>query len=339
MLDVRRREFIALLGGTAAWPLAARAEQQSARPVIGSLYAVSAAQWAEYMAGFRRGLNEMGFVEGRSVAIEYRWADNHLERLPALAADLVGRKVAVILVGASNIGVRAVMSATRTIPIVFTTGADPVAAGFVASLNRPAGNVTGVTLITGELLPKKLELLHEVIPAATKIALLADLNDPVAAQENVQGAQAVVRRFGLEIIVLKCGTESEIESAFATAVQQRAAALYVSAGAFLVSRREQIAALGLRHAIPTSSPQRQDVAAGVLMSYGADYADGYRQAGRYVGRILKGEKPADLPVVQPTKFELVINLKTAKALGLDVPPTLLARMTTLSNRDACCCCA
>jgi ABC-type uncharacterized transport system substrate-binding protein len=322
---MKRREFITLLGGAATvWPLAARA-QQPAMPVIGSLYAVSAADWAEPMAGFRRGLSEMGFVEGRSVAIEYRWADNQVERLPALAADLVGRKIAVILVGGSNIGVRAVIAATQTIPIVFTSGTDPVAAGYVASLNRPGGNVTGVTLIGVELVPKKLELLHEMIPAATKMALLADTNDPVRTQENIQDAQAAARRLGLDIIVLNCGTENEIETAFATAIQQRVAALYVGAGAFIVSRREQIAALALRHALPTMAGTREAVVAGQLMSYGSNQVDVYRQAGVYVGRILKGEKPADLPVLQPTKFEFVINLKTAKALGLNVSPTLLVR--------------
>jgi putative tryptophan/tyrosine transport system substrate-binding protein len=326
---MKRREFITLIGGAVAapavsWPRAARA-QQPALPVVGSLYAVSAAQWADYMAGFRRGLSEKGFVEGRNVAIEYRWADNQPERLPALAADLVGHKVAVILAGGSNIGVRAVMAATRTIPIVFTSGADPVAAGFVASLNRPGGNVTGVTLINGELLPKKLELLHELLPAATKIALLLATSDPVSARENIEGAQLAARRYGLEIIILECSTEKEIEAAFATAIQQRAAALYVSAGAFLVSRREQIAALALRHALPTMAGTREAAVAGQLMSYGSNQVDVYRQAGVYVGRILKGEKPADLPVMQPTKFELFINLKTAKALGLTIPEAFLLR--------------
>jgi putative ABC transport system substrate-binding protein len=322
---MKRRQFITLLGGAAAgWPFAARA-QQPATPVVGTLYQVSASDWAEAMSGFRRGLSEVGFVEGHNVAIEYRWADNQIERLPALAADLIGRRVAVILVGGSRVGIRAVMAATQTIPIVFTTGADPVAAGYVASLNRPAGNVTGVTLIGVELVPKKLELLHEVIPAATKMALLADPNDPITTQETIQIAQTAARRLGLEIIVLNSGTENEFETAFATAVQQRVAALYVGAGAFISSKSEQIAALALRHGLPTLAGAREAVVAGQLMSYGSSQVDVYRQAGVYVGRILKGEKPADLPVLQPTKFEFVINLKTARALGLTVPPALLAR--------------
>jgi putative ABC transport system substrate-binding protein len=325
---MRRRQVLSLIVGAAVspvpWPLAARA-QQPAVPVVGSLYAVSAAQWADYMAGFRRGMSETGFVEGRNVAIEYRWADGQVERLPAMAADLVGRKVAVILTGGSNMGVRTVMAATQTIPIVFTTGADPVAAGFVAGLNRPGGNVTGVTLIQIELEPKRLELLHEIIPAADKIAVLADRNDPLGAQERSRAAQAAARRLGMEIVIFQCGTDEEIEMAFAAAVQQRVAALYVGAGAFIVSRREQIAALALRHALPTMSGTREAVAAGQLMSYGASQVDVYRQAGVYVGRILKGEKPADLPVLQPTKFDLIVNLKTAKALGLSITESFLAR--------------
>jgi putative ABC transport system substrate-binding protein len=319
-----RRQFITLLGGAAAaWPVAARA-QQPTMPMIGSLFGVAAAEWAAPMAGFRRGLGEMGFVEGRNVVIEDRWADGQYDRMPAMAADLVARKVAVILVGGNLPGVRAALAATRSIPIVFTTGADPVANGLVASLNRPGGNATGVTFIGGELVPKQLELLHEAVPNSTRIAVLVNPANPVTSQDVMQGAQAAARRRGLDLVVVNASTENGIETAFATAVQQRAAALLFD-DAYFFSRREQIAALGLRHALPTIGGQREAVAAGTLMSYGASIPDSYRQAGVYVGRILKGEKPADLPVMQPTKFELVINLKTAKSLGLTVPPMLLAR--------------
>jgi putative ABC transport system substrate-binding protein len=321
---MKRRDFITLLGGASvAWPLAARA-QQPAMPVIGSLYGASAAEWAGPMSGFRGGLSESGFVEGRNVTIEYRWAEGQFDRMPAMAADLVSRKVAVILVGGSVAGVRAAMAATQTIPIVFTTASNPVASGLVASLNRPDGNATGVTVIAVELGPKKVELLHEMIPTATKIALLVNPNNPETMQPESQDLQAAAHHFGLELIVINASTESEIERAFAVAAKQRAAALYVGSDAFLVGRREQIATLGLRYALATISPTRNEAVAGGLMSYGSSQMDMYRQAGVYVGRILKGEKPRDLPVLQPTKFELVINLKTAKALGLDVPPALLA---------------
>jgi putative tryptophan/tyrosine transport system substrate-binding protein len=320
---MKRREFITLFGGAATWPLAARAQQ--AMPVIGFLYGVSEAEWADQMAGIRRGLSETGFVEGRNVAIEYRWADGQYDRMPAMAGDLVGRKVSVILAGASNIGVLALMAATQSIPIVFTTGSDPVATGLVPSFSRPGTNVTGIALFSSELLPKRLELLHEVIPTAIKIALIVNPNNPATAQENIRDGQAAASRLGLEIIIVNGASDSEIERAFVTAVQQRAAALLVGSDAFFGNQREQIAALGLRHAIPTFSWERADVASGVLMSYGPSQADMYRQAGVYVGRILKGEKPADLPVQQPTKFELIINLKTAKMLGLMIPEAFLLR--------------
>jgi putative ABC transport system substrate-binding protein len=322
---MRRREFVTLLGSAAvAWPLAARA-QQPAMPVIGVLYGVSAAEWAEQMAGFRRGLGETGFVEGRNVAIEYRWAEGQYDRLPAMAADLVGRKVAVILAGGGDLATRAAMAATKTIPIVFTTAADPVGAGFVASLNRPGGNTTGASLLSRELEPKRLELLHEVVSTARRIALLVNPANSLVSQDVIQRVQAAARRLALEILVVEGRTESEIETAFATAVQQQAAALHVSSDAFFVNQRHQIAALALRHALPTVTGPRTAVAAGQLMSYGTNYPDLYRQAGVYVGRILKGEKPGELPVMQPTKFELFINLKTAKAIGLKIPESFLLR--------------
>ena len=321
---MNRREFSTLLGGaTATWPMAARA-QQAAMPVIGALFAVSAAEWEDFMVGFRRGLSESGFVEGQNVAIEYRWADGHFDSLPMMAADLVGRKVGLIFTG-GTVGVRAAMSATQTIPIVFTIGVDPVAAGFVASLNRPGGNVTGVTLISSELAPKRLELLHEFVTTATKIALLVNPNNPASLRQETQGVEEAARRLGKEIIVVDAGTENELEGAFAAAVQRGAAAFLVESDPIFVSARLRIAALALRHSLPLISNDRQIVAAGGLMSYGTSIVDMFRQAGIYVGRILKGEKTANMPVMQPTKFEFVINLRTAKALGLSVPPSLLAR--------------
>ena len=320
---MRRRNFISLVGGAIAWPLAARA-QQPAIPVIGSLYGTSAADWTGPMAGFRRGLREMGFVEGHNVLIEYRWADGHFDRMPAMAADLVGRNVAVILVGGNIEGVRATLAATQSIPIVFTTASDPVATGLVSSLNRPSGNATGVTVFAVTLGPKKAELFHKMIPTATKIAFLINPSNLGTFEIESPAIHSAAHQLGLEVIVLNASTESEIENAFVAAAQERAAGIYVGSDAFLVGRREQIAALGLRYKFATIAPARNDVVVGELMSYGADQADMYRQAGTYVGRILNGEKPANLPVLQPSKFELVINLKTARAIGLDVPSTLLA---------------
>jgi putative ABC transport system substrate-binding protein len=319
---MRRRDFIALLGGAAAWPLAAGAQQPGV-PVIGVLYGVSAADWTGPMAGFHAGLGEMGFVEGRNVAIEYRWADGHYERMPMLGADLVARKVAVILAGGNLPGVRALLAATQTIPIVFTTNTDPVAEGIVASLSRPGGNATGVTGIGSELASKRLELFHQMIPTASKFAVLVNPTNPITMAAGIQGAQTAAQRLGLEVVVLKAGTDSEIEAAFVFAVEQRAAAL-LAIDAYFESRRDLLAALGLRHRLPATLGSRESVMAGLLMYYGSSITDFYRQAGIYVGRILKGEKPADLPVIQPTKFELVINLKTARAIGLTVSPTLLA---------------
>jgi len=318
---MKRRDFITLLGGTvAAWPVAARA-QQPATPVIGFLRGDSAAEFAGPMAAFRAGLGESGFLEGRNVAIEYRWAEGHTERIPAMAADLVARKVAAILVGGTITGVRSVMAATQTIPIVFTTASDPVASGLVTSLNRPGGNVTGVTGLTIELVPKRLEMLHEMLPSATRFALLVNPNSPVANKQRIDGAQTAAQRLGLELVILKAGTAAEVEAAFMAATEQRASALLADDASF---DDRQLAALGLRHRLPVDSNSGDDAVAGVLMSYGSRIADNQRQAGVYVGRILKGEKPGDLPVLQPAKFELVINLKTAKALGITVPPSLLA---------------
>jgi putative ABC transport system substrate-binding protein len=322
---MRRRQFITFLSGAAAWPLAARA-QQAAMPVIGVLYGVSAAAWADRMVVFRRGLGETGFVEGRNVTIEYRWADGQLDRMPWMAVDLISRRVAVILIGGNTAAVRELLAATQTIPVVFTTGADPVAAGLVTNLNRPGGNATGATVVASELGPKKLELLHEVVPAARKIAVLVNPNNRLIAEADIRIAQAAAARLGLEVIIVN-GNENELETAFASAVQQGAGAVYVGADAVLGTRHNLIAALALRLRLPTIASNSEAVRAGQLMSYGATgyEFDMYRQAGIYVGRILKGEKAGDLPVVQPTKFNLVINLKTAKALGIDVPATLLAR--------------
>jgi putative ABC transport system substrate-binding protein len=320
-----RREFITLLGGAAvAWPLAARA-QQAAMPMVGVLHGVSATQWTDRMAGFHRGLGEAGLAEGRNVAIEYRWAEGQFDRLPAMAADLVGRRVAVISAGAPDVAVRAAMAATKTIPIVFVTASDPVGAGFVPSLGRPEGNVTGITLIGTELVAKRLELLHEILPDATRIAVLVNPNNPGLTRDNIQQSEAAVRRLGLEMVVIKAGTESEIESAVVAAVQQHANALSMGNDAYLSSRSRKIAFFALRHGLATMSDARETVAAGLLMSYGPNQVDSFRQAGLYVGRIIKGEKSADLPVLQPTKFELVINLTTAKAIGLKIPESFLLR--------------
>ena len=319
---MRRREFIAGIGGAAVWPLAAR-PQQKAMPLVGVLYGVSAAEWTRQMAAFHRGLSETGFVEGRNVAIEYHWAEGQVERMGAMARKLVERKVAVILVGGSLPGVRAAMATTKTIPIVFTTNTDPVATGVVASLNRPGGNTTGVTGLGSEILPKRLELLHELLPNATKFAVLTNPANPVTTKDALDGAQAAARPLGFEIIFVNARSEGEIDGAFASAVKQGADAL-LPIDAYFESRREQIAALGLRYRLPTTIGTRESVTAGMLMAYGASILELYRQAGVYVGRILKGEKPGDLPVLQPTKFELILNLRTAKALGLTIPPNLLA---------------
>ena len=318
---MKRRTFITLLGGAAtAWPLAVRA-QQSAMPVIGVLDGRSADESTPLVAALRRGLNETGFVEGRNVAIEHHWAHGQYDRLPALAADLVRRQVTVI---ATSGNASALAAKTATIPIVFLTGADPVQAGLVASLSRPGGNLTGVTSLGVELGPKRLELLHELVPAATTIAILVNPANRYA-EIQVRDMQAAARTLGIELHILQASTEREIDAAFAALTRLRAGALVISPEAFFNSRSEQLAALTVRHAVPAIYTYREFAAAGGLMSYGGSITDSYRQAGIYVGRILKGEKPADLPVQQSAKVELIINMKTAKALGLTVPFALLGR--------------
>ncbi len=297
--------------------------QQSALPVIGVLDGRSADESTPLVAALRRGLNETGFVEGRNVAIEHHWAHGQYDRLPALAADLVRRQVTVIATS-GNASALAAKTATATIPIVFLTGADPVQAGLVASLSRPGGNLTGVTSLGVELGPKRLELLHELVPAATTIAILVNPANR-SAEIQVRDMQAAARTLGLELHILQASTEREIDAAFATLTRLRAGALVISPEAFFNSRSEQLAALTVRHAVPAIYTYREFAAAGGLMSYGGSITDSYRQAGIYVGRILKGEKPADLPVQQSAKVELIINMKTAKALGLTVPFALLGR--------------
>ena len=320
--QLRRREFITLLGGAAAvWPFAARAQQPS-MPVIGFLRSSSLADAAHLVTAFRQGLKEAGFVEGQNVAIEFRSAEDHLGRLPALVADLIRRPVAVIV--GNNIAARAAKAATTTVPIVFATGSgDPVRDGLVASLNRPGGNVTGVVFFAGLLRAKRLELLHQLAPKAMTIAMLVNPNTPDAEEERTD-VQDAVQAIGKQLIILDVNTDREIETAFASFVGREAGALFVGTGAFFNTRLEQLIALAARHKLPAIYPWREAVTAGGLMSYGASITDAYRLIGIYAGRILNGEKPADLPVVQPTKFEFVLNLKTAKALGLDVPDRVLA---------------
>jgi putative ABC transport system substrate-binding protein len=325
---VRRRDALALLGAAPlVWPLAGRA-QQKAMPVTGFLSGASPGPYAPFVAAFHQGLSETGYVEGQNVAIEYRWAEGHYDRLPALAADLVGRKVDLIAASGGSVSVRAAKSATWTIPIVFTSGDDPVATGLVASLARPGGNLTGVSFLDVELNPKRLELLSGLVPQTRVIALLVNPNNS-NADRTMREVQEAARAEGVQLPILKASTEGEIDAAFTTLVQLQAGALLVAGDPFFFTRREQLAALASRHAVPAIYEARESVAAGGLISYGASFTSVYRQLGIYAGKILKGAKPADLPVQQPTKFELVINLKTAKALGLTVPPALLARADEL----------
>ena len=317
---MRRREFIAGLGTAAAWPVVAQAQQRI--PVIGYLYSGFPESAATLLSAFRKGLSDIGYIEGQNVAVEYRWAENHYDRVPELAADLVRRRVAVI----STFGgaVLAAKAATTTIPIVFSTGGDPVALGLVASLNRPGGNMTGVTTFNSELAAKRLGFVHNLLPRATHFAVLVNSNEPTAFRDPyTRDAQGAALAMGWQIEVLTASTNSEIDTAFASLVQKRADALLVSASSLFRDRRVQLAMLAVRHAVPAIYVERGFTEAGGLMSYGSSLLD-QRQIGVYVGRILNGAKPADLPLMQSTKFELVINLQTAKTLGLTIPETLLA---------------
>jgi putative tryptophan/tyrosine transport system substrate-binding protein len=321
---MRRREFITLFGGAAAaWPLAARA-QQPATPVIGYFASGTPEGFSDYLSALRQGLKESGYVEGENLAIEYRWAENEPERLPILAADLVRRQVKVIAAMGPPASMAAA-GATTTIPIVFGVPEDPVRLGLVASLARPGGNATGVNFFSAELAAKRLELLHELVPTAKRVAVLLNPAEPTIAAANLRDVEGAASAVALQIRVFNASTIAEIDTAFAALASERPDALFISGGPFFVNRRVQIAHLATRYALPAIASQRLYPEAGGLVSYGASVTDAHRQAGVYVGRILKGAKPADLPVVQSTKFELVINLSTARALGIEVPPNLLAR--------------
>jgi putative ABC transport system substrate-binding protein len=321
---MRRRAFITLLGGAAvAWPLAARA-QQPAMPVVGLVTGGSPEAAVRMGGGFRRGLNEGGYVEGQNVTVEYQWLDGQYDRLPSLMADLVRRRVAVIATPGSNPAALAAKAATTTIPIVFGVGADPIELGLVASLARPGGNATGINFFVADIAAKRLGLLNDLVPKAVRIAVLINPANASTAEATLRDMPEAARAIGLQIVVLNASTGREIEAAFATLVRDRADALFVGADAFFNSRRVQLANMAARHAIPTAFAVREYVDAGGLMSYGTSLADMYRHVGAYSGRILKGARPADLPVLQSTKFELVINLQTARMLGLTVPPSLLA---------------
>jgi putative tryptophan/tyrosine transport system substrate-binding protein len=322
--QLKRREFITLLGGAAAaWPLRARA-QQPAMPVIGFLNSASPAEWTRFVTAFRGGLREGGFTEGQNVAIEFRWAEGRYDRLPELAADLVNRRVAVLVATGGSTSALAAKAATTTIPTVFSSGGDPVAEGLVASISRPGGNRTGVSLLTTALAPKRLEILREVVPKAAVIGLLLNPNG-ASVRPQVEDVEKAARAVDQQVRILHASSKRDFETAFATMVQTRIGALIVGADPFFSSRRDQLVALAARDRIPAIYEWREFAEAGGLMSYGSDLADGYRQVGLYAGRILKGDKPSDLPVVQSTKVEFVLNLKTARSLGLTISLPLLGR--------------
>jgi putative ABC transport system substrate-binding protein len=321
---MKRREFIGLVGAAAAIPLVARA-QQASMPVVGALGATTAHGYAAQLAAFRQGLNDAGIVEGRDAVIEYRWADDQYDRLPELVADLVRRRVAVIATIGGNAASLAAITATTTIPVVFHGSLDPVKAGFVASLNRPGRNATGVVTLNVDTGQKRLELMHEVVPAATTLGLLLNPTNKVSTEAQSKDLQAGARDLGIKLRVLSASTQHDFENVFASLKQMQVGGLVIGTDGFFVSQSEQLAALTIRHAMPAIFQYRAFVAAGGLMSYGGSVTESYRLSGIYVGRILKGEKPADLPVQQSTKVELIVNLKTAKALGLNVPISLLGR--------------
>jgi putative ABC transport system substrate-binding protein len=322
---IRRRKFLAtLLGGAAAWPLAARAQQQPAMPVIGFLHPSSPEAAATRLPAFRQGLREAGFVESENVAIEYGWADGQTDRLPTLAADLVRRRAAVIVSPGGAAGALAAKAATTTIPIVFLVGEDPVGLGLVASLSRPGSNMTGVNFFSVEVAAKRLELLRELVPAVTRVTVLVDSNAG-NAEATAREVEIAARNMGLQIQILNTSASREIDAAFASFVRERPDGLFVGSGPFFIDRRVQLALLAAHHSVPATYQDRLNAEAGGLMSYGASLTDAYRQVGAYTGRILKGTKPSDLPIVQSTKIELVINVQAARVLGMTVPPTLLAR--------------
>ena len=320
---MKRREFVSLFGAAITWPLVAHA-QQPTLPVVGFLNAASAQNYIRQLAAFLKGLGESGYVDGRNVAVEYRWAEDQNDRLPAMAADLVHRQVAVIA-ATSTPAALAAKAATTTIPIIFELGSDPVQLGLVASLSRPGGNVTGVTSSNIEVAPKRLELLHELLPTARVMALLVDPTDPTNAKTSVSEVSAAAHTFGLQLHVLNASNESDFTEVFAKLIQLGAGGLLVAGGPFFASHEKQLAALTVRHAVPAAFEHREFTAAGGLLSYGSDITDAYRLTGIYTGRILRGDKPAELPVQQASKVEMYINLKTAKALGLNVPNTLVGR--------------
>ena len=324
MLDIRRRQFITLLGGAAAaWPLAARA-QQPAMPVVGFINGGTADAYAPFVAAFRKGLNETGFVDGQNVRVEYHWLEGKYDQLPALMADLVRRRVALIATPASGPAARAAKAATSTIPIVFSVAQDPVQLGLVASLARPGGNATGLNFFSREVAAKRLRLLHDLVPKAVRVAVLLNPANTGSAEATLREVQEAAPAMGLQIQILKATTIAEINAAFASFARERPDALFLAGDGFFTDRRVQFATLTARDRIPATGAESQFVKAGLLMSYGTDLAESFRQVGDYAGRILKGEKPAELPVLQSTKFEFALNLQTARALNIEVPPAVLS---------------